>query len=553
MSQKIVLETLKGLGLTERDSEVFIFLAKKGPVKARDILSALKMNKAQLYRSLKNLQRKAIVESTLEYPARFSAISFDRVLDIHIKAKKDETQKIEENREIILSHWKSLAVEETPPISDKFMVIEGENYIYSKIEQMLKDAKKQILASASGLSIIQAEKFNLIRSMVELNVPFRVLTNVSSKNLPIIQKAIREMSTFSKSGTCRHIDLAEKLFPRFLIRDEDELIFFITNSEESYSNHGGDTGLWTNNKTLINAFQTFFGQLWRDAVDIQKKINELKTGKSAPEAILIRDAEEAYQKYLSVISSAQEEIVLMTSAKGLTLILDNKPILEDWLKRKVSVRIMAPINSENVNIAHELSKYCKIRHVQMSYVRVVIVDGKKLLQFRDPMDDKDTLNPIAYFDNSFYTNDSDYIQGGIELLNDVWNKSPDFSDITVTSMARTPVPTVSPSASVSSIVEKMVKNNVGAVVVTENNKLLGIITEKDVLERAVNRQKDPTAIMAREIMSAPLITIDNSKTATEALEIMCRNGIRRLVVLKGQKIEGLLTQRRLFGNCNSFL
>lgn len=550
MSQKIVSETLRGLGLTERDSEVFIFLAKKGPVIARVMLSTLKINKAQLYRSLKNLQSKGIVESTLEYPARFSAISFDRVLDLYIKSKKDETQKIEENRETILSHWKSLAVEEVTILSDKFMVIEGENYVYSKIGQMLKDAKKQILASASGLSIIQAEKFSLIKSMAELKVPFKVLTNVSSKNLPIIQKAIEEMSSFSKSGTCRHIDLSEKLFPRFVIRDEDELIFFVTIREESSSNHSSDTGLWTNNRALINAFRTFFDQLWRDAVDIQKKIDELTTGKSAPEAILIRDAEEAYQKYLSLISCAQQEIILMTSAKGLMLILDNKPVLESWLKRNVSVRIMAPITGENVDVARQLSRYCEIKHVQLSYLRVVIVDGKQLLHFREPLHEKDKLNPLAYFDNSFYTNDLDYIQGRRELLNDVWNNSLDFSDVTVASMARTPTPTVSPSTPISAVVEEMVKKNVGAVVVVENNSPLGIITERDILERSVNRQRDPTTTTAREIMSSPLITIDHGKTAAEAFELMCRNRIRRLVVLKSNKIDGLLTQRRLFGNCN---
>jgi sugar-specific transcriptional regulator TrmB len=443
LSQKIVSETLRGLGLTERDSEVFIFLAKKGPVIAREILSGTKINKAQVYRSLKNLQSMGIVESTLECPARFSAISFDKVLDLFIKAKKDETQKIEENRATILSHWKSFALEETPLLSDKFMVIEGENYIYSKIAQMLKDSKEQILASTSGLGIIQAEKFNVIKSVVELKVPLKVLTNVSSKNLPIIKKVLEEMSTSSKNSACRNIDLAEKLFPRFVIRDEEELIFFVTNSEELSSKHSSDTGLWTNNKALINAFKTFFDQLWQDGLDVQKKIDELITGKSAPESRVIRNAEEAYQKYLSLISSANEEIILMTSAKGLMIVLDNKPILESWLKKKISARIMAPITSENLNAARQLSKYCKIRHVQISYLRVVIADGKQLLHFKAPLHDKDTLNPLEYFEYSFYTNDPDYIQGRRELLNEIWNNSPDFSEIVLTLKPKTHATTVS--------------------------------------------------------------------------------------------------------------
>jgi sugar-specific transcriptional regulator TrmB len=428
----MVLETLKGLGLTERESEVFIFLAKKGPVIARDILRTTKINKAQVYRSLKNLQSKGIVEFTLECPARFSAISLDKVLDLFIKAKKDETQKIEENRATILSHWKSFALEETLPISDKFMVIEGENYIYSKIGQMIKNSKDQILASTSGLGIIQAEKFNVIKNVVELRVPFKVLTNVSSKNLPIIKKVIEEMSAFSKNSACRNIDLAEKLFPRFVICDGKELILFVTNSEELASKNSSDTGLWTNNSALISAFITFFDQLWRDGLDVQKKIDELVSGIAVPESRVIRNAEEAYQRYLSIVSSSKEEIILMTSVKGLMMVLGNKLVLENWLKKEVSVRIMAPITGENVSAARQLSKYCKIRHVQISYLRVVIADGKQLLHFKAPLHDEDTVNPLDYFDNSFYTNDPDYIQGRRELLNEIWNNSPDFSDITIT-------------------------------------------------------------------------------------------------------------------------
>jgi sugar-specific transcriptional regulator TrmB len=450
LSQKMVSETLKGLGLTERDSEVFIFLAKKGPVIARDILSKTRINKAQVYRSLKNLESKGIVESTLEYPARFSAISFDKVLDLFLKAKKDETQRVEENREAMLSHWKSFALDETPLLSEKFMVIEGENYIYSKIGQMIKNSKDQILASTSGLGIIQAEKFNVIKSIVDLMVPLKVLTNVSPKNLPIIRKTIDEMGAFSKNSACRSIELAENLFPRFVIRDEEELIFFITNSEGLASKNNSDTGLWTNNKALVSSFKTFFDQLWRDGLDVQKKIDEIVSGKSVPESRLIRNAEEGYQRYLSLISSAEEEIILMTSASGLKIVLDDKSVLESWLKKKVSARIMAPITSENVNVARQLSKYCKVRHVQISYLRGVIADGKQLLHFRAPLRDEDIVNPLDYFDNSFYTNDPDYIQGRRELLNEIWNNSPDFSDIAITSKPKMYAPAVSPKKTLAS-------------------------------------------------------------------------------------------------------
>lgn len=423
MSEKIVLETLKQLGLTERDSEVFIFLGKRGPTIARDMQRILPMNKAQLYRSLKNLQSRGMVENTLEYPARFSAISFDQVLDLFIKTKKAETRRMEENKPALLSHWNSLAIERTPTFSDKFMVIEGENYIYSKIGHMIQDAKKQVLLTASSHSIVRAARANLVSSIFKLEVPFQVITNITSDNLSVIEKLIEDLEGFAKNYDSRHLGLDDKIFPRFVIRDEDELIFLISSQKDSVK-RDGDTGLWTNNKALVFAFNTFFDQLWKDSIGVDARIRELKTGESPPETTLIKEAKEAYQKYLLMLASAQKEVIVMTTAKGLLRIQGLKKILVRLGKAKVDFKIMVPITSENEESARQLSKYCTIRHVQNSYLRSVIVDGKKLLQIKAPPLDKESLDPEAYFEDCFYTDDPEYVKGRRELLNDLWENAP---------------------------------------------------------------------------------------------------------------------------------
>jgi sugar-specific transcriptional regulator TrmB len=96
------------LGLSQRDAEVYVFLAKEGPQKARNIAEALKVYKQQLYCSLKNLRDKSIVNATLKHPAEFSAIPFDKALDLLVKAHLKETQSIEQDKEEILSQWRSM-------------------------------------------------------------------------------------------------------------------------------------------------------------------------------------------------------------------------------------------------------------------------------------------------------------------------------------------------------------------------------------------------------------------------------------------------------------
>jgi sugar-specific transcriptional regulator TrmB len=102
-----VLKALVSLGLSKTEAEVYVYLAQNDPQKARDIAEALRIYKRQLYRTLKNLQSKGMVSASQERPALFSAVSFDKVLDLFIKVNREEAQRIEENKEQILLMWRS--------------------------------------------------------------------------------------------------------------------------------------------------------------------------------------------------------------------------------------------------------------------------------------------------------------------------------------------------------------------------------------------------------------------------------------------------------------
>ncbi len=102
-----MVKTLESLGLKHLDAEVYVYLVQHDPQKARDIAEALETYKRQLYRSLKSLKRKRMVSASQERPARFSAVSFEQVLNQFIETNNEEAQRIEENREKFLSMWRS--------------------------------------------------------------------------------------------------------------------------------------------------------------------------------------------------------------------------------------------------------------------------------------------------------------------------------------------------------------------------------------------------------------------------------------------------------------
>lgn len=82
------------------------------------------------------------------------------------------------------------------------------------------------------------------------------------------------------------------------------------------------------------------------------------------------------------------------------------------------------------------------------------------------------------------------------------------------------------------IVDMMVKNKVGAVIILENGKPSGIITERDILKKVSVHNKKPEDIAAKNIMSSPLITVKAYDSIDTAAQAMTKNKIKRLPVLE---------------------
>lgn len=113
MSLERVLKALTKLGLSQREAEVYIYLATKGPQKAGNIAETLNLNKQYLCFTLKSLKNKRVVNATLEYSAQFSALPFKKALDLLAETRRKEAQHIEENKEEIIANWRSMISKNT--------------------------------------------------------------------------------------------------------------------------------------------------------------------------------------------------------------------------------------------------------------------------------------------------------------------------------------------------------------------------------------------------------------------------------------------------------
>jgi CBS domain-containing protein len=105
--------------------------------------------------------------------------------------------------------------------------------------------------------------------------------------------------------------------------------------------------------------------------------------------------------------------------------------------------------------------------------------------------------------------------------------------------------TVGPGTSVVSAAKTMKAARVGSLLVKKGKKLIGIVTETDIVRRAVAVGKPLGKLTVEKIMTSPICTIESHQTVDDAQDMMGDLGIRHVAVTKGGDITGIVSVRDL--------
>ncbi len=96
-------------------------------------------------------------------------------------------------------------------------------------------------------------------------------------------------------------------------------------------------------------------------------------------------------------------------------------------------------------------------------------------------------------------------------------------------------------ASVFEAIKRMVEANVGALLVTDDGEIAGIVTERDYLRRVTLEGRTDKDTAIREIMSSPLIVATPEMTIDECMSLMTDRRIRHVPVVEGGKVVGIVS------------
>lgn len=115
-------------------------------------------------------------------------------------------------------------------------------------------------------------------------------------------------------------------------------------------------------------------------------------------------------------------------------------------------------------------------------------------------------------------------------------------DVPSRSIAR-PIVTIDEGATVTEASKTMVSNNRGSVVVTRGGETAGFLTERDVMKRVVAKSLDPNSTKVKDVMTPSPVTIEKDKPLREAIDLMNRKGVRRMLVTEKGQVVGIFTLR----------
>lgn len=108
-------------------------------------------------------------------------------------------------------------------------------------------------------------------------------------------------------------------------------------------------------------------------------------------------------------------------------------------------------------------------------------------------------------------------------------------------LARSEAVTADPETPVTDLAATMDEENVGSIVITNDQTPIGIVTDRDLTVRVLGNAVDPTEQTAEDVMTTDLCTAEPGAGFYEAASLMAEHGIRRLPICEGDTLVGIIT------------
>jgi DNA-binding MarR family transcriptional regulator len=264
---ELVESTLTKYGLSESEAKAYLYLAMAGERKASEIAQAISLHRTEVYRILRDLEKKGIVIEAFEAPLKFAAVPLNRAIVQLLDAQRLKIDLLDKERTELIQLWDSMP---KPKIQDTtkemFQMLEGGPQVLLKAKELLENAEKEvkIFVPDDHLALLYSGDFFGRLEQRSFDVNIRLLTEDSLKSRLICEQ-------LGWAAQCQLSRDVENL-PCFILTDRTMLLTIYRKESQDKNQHRMKTkvgGLLTNCSALVESMLELFSHL-----DEQKRETE---------------------------------------------------------------------------------------------------------------------------------------------------------------------------------------------------------------------------------------------------------------------------------------
>lgn len=311
-----IVTDLQEYGLTRNEARVLFFLAKTGTSKASEVALAVRINRTETYRTIRNLQRRGLVEATLERPVRFQSVPFEKCLQILVDERKARVRTLERRGEDLRRIFDNMRVEPLQPEIERFQVLEGRIRIEQRLQTMYAQARKSVMTVLSSSELVRADTSGLFDLLIQAHrtgLRVRAITAIDQSNLGVVEKLTQTLEV-------RHLDLETRPVPRVSIIDDTEALFEITTADETH--RGEEVALWINSRPFVRNLQAYFEETWNSGTPASGRIEALRKGIESDDLRIYKGRLEVNHKINDMITLSKFSVQIWTTMRGIQALAD---------------------------------------------------------------------------------------------------------------------------------------------------------------------------------------------------------------------------------------
>ena len=270
-----ITERLTAFGFTQDEARFYLFLSVMGPTPISAIVRRFDINRIRVYRNLKRLEERNLVEKVMGRPVRYVAAPIEESLQNELDTIQIRLSELERTRNEIIDEWSKLALSiEKQPEEPRFRIHQGRPQVYDQLVQMCNKAENEISIVTTERDLHRLALYGFdekLGPISERGTRIRIMTQVESADF-------EEIGGYYGSTDTRHVPLPSPI--RFIVIDDSEALVTVSMDDSMTMTTQNDTGLWTNAASFISVMTVFFDTLWTLASDIQSIIEAMKAQRS---------------------------------------------------------------------------------------------------------------------------------------------------------------------------------------------------------------------------------------------------------------------------------